>query len=557
MQCPGYFRENRLNVSDFKHVGNMMKIRLNTFCMLLVFSCLSPLASQSQLSEDFRLQFDFNGLPIITDVDMDFCPIDPVEINYTLGAEFQKSGKLYINDSSYYEGRIKYVKNYKYFLFEDSLTKEIRKVYPDDCVALVLGRDSFVSISGINTTLLGIEEKEESEFAEVIDEINGVTYYRSLFWKVKVETVGIETNAVYFYKKSNGRSYKMFKPEPNELKEQLLSLMSDCPYIIDDIQNEYYSVDNLNIVIRLYRYFQSYKNKEKIFFDESWHVLESVKSSVYYGMVESFDFFGVKMKFFTKAGVPLYKGNFYSFHPLVGKGEFIFYRPDGSIKKIGRYATSARPWEYEFFYPNGNRLFRIQLVDEKLYYDEVLDSFGENILDSRGNGNLLIQTLYDDNQLICRFRKFQLEEAYYRRDDASKVIIYRSDKRYENLANVLKVEIRDKLNYTKNNIEKGFEGYLVYRVRVDSHGKLCDIQQISETANDEETFLAVRKELSIILSHEVLNLKLGEREEFEFVFHLKYLKRPFYKYIGEKSLESYISKPIEPVFHVSPLRFGY
>ncbi|NJK85364.1 MAG: hypothetical protein HC906_04730 [Bacteroidales bacterium] len=317
--------------------------------------------------------FDYNNNLIDGYFDFDYEPKISLKKEVLLGEKFTP-GYYFDLLNNRVDGylRISFRNGVIRLAFRPKESKKKKRIDPEICKGFVLGKDSFITI----TTFYEQNTTENSKFVEVISETEEFTLLKS--YRQVFRGNGLEEE--FIVKNQATGDLENFPHKKSRF-------LNKAFYVFEGIDSNDYKYKDIPKIFKVYDLKNRYKNNEKIWFDSSWDEVNKGKNYSYYAEIVSFKDDLFNLMFYFKNGIPIYSGTFSSFYPQTKNGEFIWYYPDGNIRKKTVYKENESVGNTITFFKNG----KIHYVYDKNYlYSGVYDFSGKKILDDKGNGKEFI-----------------------------------------------------------------------------------------------------------------------------------------------------------------------
>jgi hypothetical protein len=379
----------------------------NKLILLYLFFLTSNLFSQYNFDNyEIGYYFDVNHQIIDGYYDENYQPKNPLKLSYTTGDYFTP-GYYYDLNNKKISGLIRYVQRNTFFKFKSDRKADQQTITPYDCVGYVIGLDSFAVIEDFSVEReIGGFQSSEKEFAEVIDQVDNLTFY-------KHTRVGSD-NIVYTYlvKDGNAGNYTSFPKGINKFKKISVQIFGEFESLKTQILSEKYDASDIPTMVKLLKYKRKYDKKEKIHYTSSWDETEDTHKSAYYASIESLKDSVFHLKFYFNNGVPIYEGDIYSFCPRKRTGDFIWYYPSGTIRKKINYLNN-KPQETTTYFRNGNIHYIYKTENKACSYSAVFNLNGEKILDNSGCGTEVFYDSIANRKITYKFSHYKLISAYF------------------------------------------------------------------------------------------------------------------------------------------------
>lgn len=328
--------------------------------------------------------FDFNGQLIDGFYDFSYAPEKSLNVSYTINTDYTP-GYYYTREGLKIEGWLKYAHSSTSFKFIADDDDKPKKIKADECNGYVIGVDSFAVIENFDVQRsLGAFHSDRREFAEVVDKAGSLTFYKH----TRVGSRNI--NDTYIVKLDSSANYISFPKGGKKFKEAGIEIFGGFEPLRKKMETAYY--EEIPTLIKILKYKKRYDQQRKICFNASWDETDNCKDCSYYAKVESLKDSIFHISYCFKNDVKIYEGNFTSFYPHKRRGDFIFYYPNGDIRKKVNYVNN-RPKSAIDYYATSNGIHReYNISEEGIDYKQIYYTDGRRLLDEAGNGK---ESFYD------------------------------------------------------------------------------------------------------------------------------------------------------------------
>lgn len=521
-----------------------------TFAFLLL-SLLS--IAQSNSYNKIGYHFDINQNPINEYADIDYTPINQLNLIYSIGSDFTP-GRYYTKTNECYSGYLLHEYNKNTLLFKRNKYDTTICIQAKDCNGFMLGPDSFAVIRNFEyLSEIRTKTVTEQTFAEVIDQVDDLIFYRYM------DYVALGHTATYLYRKEGTASYFSFIENGAGFKKQINRLIGDFKSLSDDIEFEIYGRQNLPLIVKLYKYYCKYKKQERIYFTSSWYETEPNKDYMYYAEIKSVQLSAFHLKFYYSDGTPYYEGQFKSLYPTAGDRTFTWYYPNGTKRKEVKYGGS-KPWETTCYHTNGAKRYTCDITDETPYYYEVFDNLGNEILNRKGSGIEKIKDDRNNRLLTYEYVKHELNAVYSMASDGSKTYLFKA-------GNLPKLRISNFQELLNNNfkfpdeiITDNTSGYVLIKLDIESSGYIKSVKLLKgiHPKLDEKLLAFVSENRNKLIPRS--NTFANNNPAMQLIMPIEINSDGIYQYrkvIRNLSVNAYLKSmhKVDPFFRMPPLRF--
>lgn len=315
------------------------------------------------------------------------------------------------------EGQIKFENDKIFFKKENEEFRD--KIRPEEIKYFVIGVDSFFVTSNFHYKN---KLKTNPEFVQYITEFNGLTFAKhynftsGIAQQYAMQPPIIET---FLVKAKDSTTWENF-PDNNRFKESALKYFSYIPYLKEKINSGDYKSENMLSIIKMAEYNYKYNNSKPIYYDKYWQEINDGRKSKYYAKIISkrdsiwtFEYFEDTTKLFL--------ANYSSFYPNNKNGEFISYYLNGEIRQIVTFKNN-KPKDFKTFNKSGDLNRDYQYIETKdtttgktsinVKYLSVIDSLGENIINSDISHNLIEKDNFSNVSYFNKFNNKELIASY-------------------------------------------------------------------------------------------------------------------------------------------------
>jgi hypothetical protein len=437
---------------------------------ILCFVCLGAYAQSEKQYNAVGFYFDLGQK--ITDVyeDVNYKPDEFIKYSIKEGEEYTP-GYYYDLSNNKVKGYLQYVStNPKLFWFKESISAIERKIKAIDCNGYVIGNDSFAVIQNYHIERkLGSLPKKEKEFAEVIDKFDNMAFYKHTYMDMNQALI------TYIVKKDTG-AFISFPKTKKGFKEVASEWFGAYPSLVQRIQSGELKNEDFPTIIKLYKYKRYFDTNRRIFYNQSGDETDDTTHASYYSIIHSVKDSVFHISYHNKKGVKLYEGQYTSFFPHRKLGDFTWYYPNGTKRKVLNYAF-GKPTLTTTYFNNGQIHYVYkQSEEEGTVFRKVFSPEGKMLISNLGHG---IETFYDSiagKQITCEYESFKAKNVYY--TDAQNRRVYRLCEKNSSLKSRLGLErlLNDVWTYPESSILNGSHGLALVKCIVEPDGLVSDIQ---------------------------------------------------------------------------------
>lgn len=437
--------------------------------LLLGFACYS---AKGQIANNkIGHYFDVDGISIGEYYEVDYEPKTSFDYIHNIGAEFSP-GYFYTLTGKKTEGFIKYTQNNTDFKFKTSLDDKASTTYSNQCQGFVIGLDSFAVIN--YNDVVGIKNISSSylQFAEVIEELGSLSFYKQF------NTNSSTTEIFYYVKSDSSKKYWAFPQKKTEFKEMAVKIFGSSVTLSNRIASGKYSYEDLLNVIKLFKYKIAFEMQEKIFFNSSFNEMRDSGLSIYYAKVESTKDSIHRIAYYVnKSNVKLFEGELSSFIPEIKEGEFIYYYPNGVIRKKLLFENN-KPIKGLTYFNTGDKHREFSFSSNVENYKYIYDIHGNQILNPSGAGEELFFDSINNREIIYEYSTHKLISAYFVDSHQTKIYQYCQNNVKVKSINEIQKMFNEKTKYPQELISNNTYGIVLLKCQVDPSGKISDVRVV-------------------------------------------------------------------------------
>jgi antitoxin component YwqK of YwqJK toxin-antitoxin module len=176
--------------------------------------------------------------------------------------------------------------------------------------------------------------------------------------------------------------------------------------------------------------------------------------------------------------VKIYEGDFTSFYPHYKQGDFLFYFPNGVVRRKLSYKNN-KPKKAVDFFENG-KIHRVYDILEfgTIIYKLVYNEDDVNVLDARGSGSEMFLDAITGKKITYEYENQKLKSAYFTDSNGEKVYqVCENNAEIKKIKNLQKL-IKEKVNYPVASIQNSNHGYVLLKCIIDPSGIVSEIKLI-------------------------------------------------------------------------------
>jgi len=397
-------------------------------------------------------------------------------ISGTYYAEFEFTpGKFYDISGNYRDGRVKYqgLENQFEFIYNEDSTETEVIITPEQCSAFTVGLDSFITINKYTTTTPN-SVTFRKRFAEVLCEIDGLTFYKQFYYNSLLQ----KSITTYLIKTKDGEVIRVPKMG-KKLRSTLNTYFGNVEMIQEFIDKNLVQNSDFENLLSIFDYYTKFKNNEYIYYDRSWKKLRNSKNADYFVSVNFNTENNIQLKYHLINGDIISEGNYNSLIPLVKNGTQKSYYPNGKLRKQEEFLEDKRINTSISYYKSGE----IHTIsDYKNNYElilEVLDIFGKPLLDEKGSGIEEFYDTYLERTLYKEYKKGVLKSVYYINNN-SRIYLLASKKLKLDVYAFDYSKFYEHKEYPKSELANSNEWTCLVRFTINEEGRFLDYEIISK-----------------------------------------------------------------------------
>ncbi len=445
------------------------------YLLAITFSC-SSFGQNLIPNYEIGCYFDFNKQLINGYYDFDYEPEKSLDVSYVI--EDNLTDGYYINSDGIKKTGFLKFNNPGYDLTfksnKDDKNKEIIKV--ENCKNFVIGIDTMFVVP--KNEFIG-ENFSKNVFVKFFEKVDGLKFF---IYK-HLQGNGYSPNR-YFVQKANESGNIIFPTNANKFKKMAAEIFASDSFLKKAIEQGKFKEKDIPSMIKIYKYRQLFTKNAKIYFNSSWDETNSPKESSYYAKIESVKDSIFHLSYFFNNDVKIYEGDFTSFYPHKKRGVFVFYYPNGKIRKKVKYVDNKPKSAIEYFI-NGeiHRAYAIQ-EGEELNYAVVNNEQGESIYENDNKtGKESFNDVITGKEITYEYKDQKLKNVYYTDMNGEKVYQL-CEKNAKLETKDLQKLINDKLKYPTESVQKYNHGIALIKCIVEPTGLVSEAKLIKGFGTD-------------------------------------------------------------------------
>lgn len=438
-----------------------MKKTIALWC--LIFSVGQSFSQDINSSHELGYFFDISQNEIEGIYDNGYQSDKRLTVQFDVGGD-RTHGHYYDLQNNKIKGYMLSKADSKYVRFSYKNTSEYNRIKPDECLGYVISKDSFAVIQNFPLKNKIIEKKR---FAQVIDEVDDLVFYRYIKFGSNKVTVA------FLAKRENSTDYVYLSGRKEDFKKAAIEVFGEAGFLKDKINKNEYTSDDLPQLIKLLKYFKAYKSNKKIHFNAFWDEVDSNNESKYYAVVDTIQSGIYNISYYFKNNTKLYDGQYSSLYPHKKEGIFNWYYSNGILRKTIEYKDDEPKWVKTYF-DNGQLHYHYEIEEEEgeRVFKKVFSEQGENKLDVKGNGTEVFEDKILNRKIHREFKRLKLVSSHFTDQDGKAIYQYHS----ENKSGITGLKtLQSNVNYLdsypKKSVRKFAHGYVLVRCLIDENGK--------------------------------------------------------------------------------------
>lgn len=488
---------------------------MRLFRALLFFFIFSPLfmLSQSLVSpKPFGSFIDINGYHLSNYVTYDYLPTKYLKVIERTNSEKNNKesvkAKGFPSKLNYYPGYYIIANNEKingYINYSSSQPEYIQfipapkekpiKVYPYQCEQFVIPSDTFDVVTvEVRESSTDDYEPIETTFLHREANVAGILFYKHL-----------PSGKLYY--KSDSAIYGLeLKKRKSIYIKALTDLFSDDTLLVNKIirKNEgysntyaHYSLTTLNEaklvysgepykkiieygvfdqMIKTVQHLDTWKKRDTIFINVYFEETDQQEDAAYYAFIDSVTENYWYYSYYSFDHQLIFKARYSDIFPHIKDGEFTWYHSNGNVcKKMVFNDDQIIGNLVRDFYSSGSLHYMYASTENGLYFDYVMDSLDNNILDENGNGT---EVFYDPylNKVLNRHYKQHLMVSSFYIHNGEKIYQYCEINAKLRKWKTMKYYFREKLAFPPECIEEKEQGVVFIKQIIHPDGKVVNTE---------------------------------------------------------------------------------
>jgi hypothetical protein len=479
---PGEKPSNEPNYNFANQNVDLKFMKKAVFLIFLSLVVCKNFAQNKIANYEIGTFFDLNNQPINGYFDLDYEPEKSLKVDYVIGDDFTP-GYYYDIQNRKISGVLKYLQTNTYFEFKEDQYSRARTIEPTECNGYVIGVDSFAVIQNFFVEReIGSFKSDKKEFAEVIEKFGKYIFY-------KHTRIGVNNNVTtYLYRIDSSETYISFPKKTSKFNTTAIPVFKDFALIVDKINSGKYGAEDIPVMVKFLKYKYKFDKQENIYYSSSWDEVDNANKSKYYAEIKTITDSIFHLSFFFNNKTLIYEGDFTSFFPNRKVGDFIWYYPNGGIRKKVNY-QAYKPTNTTTYFKNGNIHLKYTKFDDSPYYSKVLDINGDNLLNSEGSGKEVYYDSIAGRELNIEYLNHSIVNSYFIDSNNRKVYQTCSKNAKPQKFDWLQAKIDETKIYPINSVAKFNHGFALVKCIIEPSGLPSGFQIIK--SNDKECDLAI------------------------------------------------------------------
>ncbi len=377
-------------------------------------------------------------------------------------------GYYYTTSGEKIEGFIRYdcLKNNVLF-YKKNMSGLASTVNVKNCKGFVLLKDSFVVKQDAEIDWKsGIFKEKKSYFLEILDKVGDITFFRYTL----CTNAGPVYDFFFQYDTSN-----VVRAIPNIKK--IAQLCAGFDALASKILAGEWKYSDFPAIVKLLKYKQYYDSKQVICFTSCWDETTLEDDTAYYAEIDTLNGAIFHLNFFTKQGLLLSSGFFTSFSPQYRVGDYLYYFPNGTVRKKISYVRGKNNGEI-LYHPNGELFADYYFRMDTAIYMDVRNQEGQHILDIAGSGKVNFEDPILHRTLTMEFKKRKLNSVFYLNEKGEAIYLLAEKEVRFKENKISRDAIFSDINYPIGALVEGYHGIVLLRCIVDQEGITREVELI-------------------------------------------------------------------------------
>ena len=396
-------------------------------------------------------------------------------ISGTYYAEFEFTpGKFYDISGNYRDGRVKYLglENQFEFIYNEDSTETEVIITPEQCSAFTVGLDSFITVNNYTTSPNSVTFRKR--FAEVLCEIDGLTFYKQFYYNSLLQ----ESITTYLIKTVVGEIIRIPK-RGHKLRSTLNTYFGEVEMILEFLDENLVQKSDFENLLSIFDYYTKFTNDEYIYYDKSWKKLRNSKNADYFVSVNFNTENNIQLKYHHINGNIISEGNYNSLIPLVKNGTQKSYYPNGQLYSKRKFIEDKRINTSISYYKNGETHTITDYNNNSELILEVFDELGGTLLDKKGSGLEEFYDTYLKRTLYKEYKRGELKSVYYINNNIKVYLLASKKLKLDDYAFDYS-KFHEHKEYPKSELANSNEWTSLVRFTIKEDGRFLDYEIISK-----------------------------------------------------------------------------
>lgn len=311
--------------------------------------------------------FDINGMPIDGYLDpISYQPSNSVKVIYN--SDSYEPGSYIDKDGTRHEGLIKFENTRIFFKQGEEVYRD--KIKPDLVQSVKIGTDSFFVANNI---YYKDHLRRGAEFLQFLTQVDDVVFAKHYVFKKYYPQGSSPLEIAYVARRVENNSWSSFKGSKERVTEEYLKFFSHIPGLEKRISHGDYSEEDAMTLIKMAKYYDSYKKNKTIAFNQHWQELRNHENAAYTATVKNLQDSIWTIAYHNAQNELMFEANLSSFSPNRLEGNFTVYGAHNSVVR-------------QALYHNGKIISALAIAES----GDTLYSYSVKHLDSSSTGELTL-----------------------------------------------------------------------------------------------------------------------------------------------------------------------
>lgn len=445
--------------------------------VLFVMLIAVAVQSHSQVNSPNKalgMYFDINEIPIDNYIDFDYSPKDAFYITFKTDGEFVP-GVYYDLNGEKISCNIKQSNLSTNVYYKSGGLETL--LSPSNCSGYVVGLDSFIVINNFQIDRALVKQTiKEPNWAQVITKTKNYTLLKHVYQKM----VNNNFITTYIVKNDSSQLTSLFE------EKTYLQFFGDFAAISDSLKKTRLTEDNIVSFAKHYDFKERYEKNERIYYSQTLDELRTPDNAAYYARIKGLNQLVWELEFFDTSNSLIFTGHFSSLFPRVKHGEFIWFYPDGSIRKKVNYKKNEIDGSVTEYFPNGkiHYVYKVPFdASEERNYSKVINIEGKDVLDGKGNGVEVIHDSINNRQITRRFISNRLNSSTFQDENKNTILQQGDYNTYIRSVTPFHRRLRKDVKFPEEAFKIYKQGLVLIRFLVDNNGNIKSYNIIKGMGN--------------------------------------------------------------------------